>query len=404
MIWAVLAWTLAVPTLAIVGVFVIETLCGLAPLSEADASAPDLAPDLAIELAVIVPAHNEATHIARSLAALAAVLPAGAHILVVADNCTDGTAQLARDSDVAVVERTDPERRGKGFALAFARDALTANPPAAIVVIDADCTPASGTLAALAAAAVRQGRPVQAVNLLRTAPDAPPMVQISSFAFLVKNLIRQRGSARIAGVGILGGTGMAMPWHLFAEAPLASDDIVEDLSLGIWATRWGHPPRLIEGARVESDAAAGRDTLGQRARWEHGFLQTARAHALPLIADGIGKRNRAMFWLGLHLCVPPLALLIAATTGVLAVLAVLIALGAPVAPFAALAATGGLAALAIVLAWLKEGRAVLSAGALVQAPLYVLWKLPIYFKLLTGGRSGWRRTPRAGEGSDGTPS
>jgi hypothetical protein len=50
-----------------------------------------------------------------------------------------------------------------------------------------------------------------------------------------------------------------------------------------------------------------------------------------------------------------------------------------------------------VLAWVNEGRSVLSAGALLQAPLYVLWKLPIYLKLLTGRRSGWARTRREGE-------
>lgn len=396
MILTMLAWTLAAPTIAVVGIFVVETFVGLAP-ARATAIATPTTP---IDLAVIVPAHNEATLVARALGALVAVVPPGARVLVVADNCTDETARLARTQDVTVIERTDPERRGKGFALAFARDALMAHPPAAIVVVDADCTPTPGTLAALAAAAVRERRPVQAVNLLRAAPGAPPMVQISSFAFLVKNLIRQRGSARIADVGILGGTGMAMPWSLFAEAPLASDDIVEDLALGIWATRQGHPPRLIEGARVESDAAARRDTLGQRARWEHGFLQTARNHAVPLIVEGLRKRNGALFWLGLHLCVPPLAFLIAATAGILAMLAGLIAFGASIVPFAILVATGGLAALAIVLAWVTSGRAVLSAGALLQAPLYVLWKLPIYLKLLTGRRSGWRRTPRDGEISD----
>lgn len=398
MIWAVLAWLLAVPTIAVLGIFTLETLAGLARL-RTSAEALRATP---VSLVVIVPAHNEATLIARSLDALIAVLPTGARILVVADNCTDDTARIARGCGVGVVERYDLARRGKGFALAFARDALSADPPEAVAVVDADCTPTAGTLENLAGAALRWQRPVQAVNLLRIESDAPPMVQISSFAFLIKNLVRQRGAARLANVGILGGTGMAMPWTLFAEAPLASDDIVEDLALGIWATRQGHPPILLEGARVESSAAAQRDTLGQRARWEHGFLQTARRHAVRLIVDGIAKRDRAMIWMGLHLCVPPLALLVAATSGVLIVLAGLVALGAPVAPLMLLGGTGILAAAAIALAWFREGRDVLSARALMQAPLYVIWKLPVYLKLLTGRRSGWRRTPRDGETSDRT--
>lgn len=393
MIPTLLAWILAVPTTAILGVFVAEMFTGIVPGRKTTA----LAPERSVDLAVIMPAHNEAMLIVRTLEALADVLPPNTRVVVVADNCTDDTARLARIQDAIVIERNDADRRGKGFALAFARDALAAAPPDAIVIVDADCIPAAGSLATLAAATLQEDRPVQAVYLLRNAPDAPPMVQISSFAFLVKNLIRQRGSARIADVGVLGGTGMAMPWHLFAEAPLASDDIVEDLSLGIWATRRGNPPRLLEAARVESEAAARGDTLGQRARWEHGFLQTARTQAMPLIVEGIRRRNGALFWLGMHLCVPPLAFLIAATAGLVAVLAVLTLFGAPLAPLAILIAMGSLAGLGIVLAWAKEGRDVLSAGALLQAPLYVLWKLPIYLKLLTGHRSGWERTRRDGE-------
>jgi cellulose synthase/poly-beta-1,6-N-acetylglucosamine synthase-like glycosyltransferase len=400
MILTLLSWILASPAIGLLAIFVAEIFAGLVPVQARRGTTPAAVLEGTVDLAVIMPAHNEATLIVRTLEALSAVLPPNARVMVVADNCTDDTAQLARTQAVIVIERNDPVRRGKGFALAFARDALAQRPPDAIVVIDADCIPAPGTLTTLGAAAVQEGRPVQSINLLREAPFAPPMVQISSFAFLVKNLIRQRGSARLADVGILGGTGMAMPWHLFAEAPLASDDIVEDLSLGIWATRQGHPPRLLEGARVESDAAARGDTLGQRARWEHGFLRTARTQALPLVAEGIGKRDAALFWLGLHLCVPPLALLIATTAGIVTALGALTACGASATAVTILVAVGGLAAFGIILAWMKEGRGVLSGAALLQAPLYVLWKLPIYLKLLAGSRSGWRRTPRDEQKSD----
>ena len=40
-------------------------------------------------------------------------------IFVVADNCTDNTAQLARDAGAIVYERTDPDHRTKGYALQF---------------------------------------------------------------------------------------------------------------------------------------------------------------------------------------------------------------------------------------------------------------------------------------------
>ena len=390
----ILAWTLAAIVTVVSGIFSLECLAGLRPLRTI---AGEPGP---VDVAVLVPAHNEATGIARSLAALTAVLPRGAHVLVVADNCSDATADLARSADVTVVERTDPLCRGKGFALAFGRNALADSPPAAVIVIDADCTPAAGTLRALAAMTIRLDRPLQAVNLLRSDATAPPMVQISSFAFLVKNLVRQRGSARLGGVGILGGTGMAMPWHLFAEAPLATADIVEDLALGIWATRRGHPPLLLEGAHVESDAAARDDTLGQRARWEHGFLATARRHVVPLIAEGMARRSRSMLWLGLHLCVPPLAMLMTTIALVIVILAALAVLGASLGPLTLTAASAAFAGVAIILAWAREGRGTLTRRALLYVPIYVVWKLPIYLRLLVGRRAGWRRTRRDGEPSD----
>ncbi len=391
-----LAWVIAIPVAAITTIFLVEMIAGLVRPRRADlpgASVP--------VTVVVVPAHNEAISIAATLDALFAVLPKGGRVLVVADNCTDDTAEIARKAGASVVERHDPDRRGKGFALAFARDTLVPDPPEVVAVVDADCVPTANSLAALAIATARDGRPVQAINLLRSGLDAPPMVQISSFAFLVKNLVRQRGAARVGDVAILGGTGMAMPWQLFAAAPLANDNIVEDLALGIWATRQGFAPCLVEAARVESNAAAREDTLGQRARWEHGFLQTARKYAFPLIVEGATRRNRALLWMGLHLCVPPLALLVTIAALALVLLAGLAVLGASALPVSGLAATTGLAGVAIVVAWMREGRKTLNGRTLVQIPLYVLWKIPNYLKLLTGKRSGWRRTPREGETSDG---
>jgi hypothetical protein len=53
--------------------------------------------------------------------------------------------------------------------------------------------------------------------------------------------------------------------------------------------------------------------------------------------------------------------------------------------------------LATFVAWLHGGRPWLRPGALLRAPLYVLWKLPIYLGFLRRRETEWRRTPRAGE-------
>src|SRR5262249_43681155 len=73
---------------------------------------------------VLVPAHNEEAVLAATLSRVNRELRDGDSTLVVADNCTDGTARVARQAGATVIERTDPVRRGKGFALDFGVQAL----------------------------------------------------------------------------------------------------------------------------------------------------------------------------------------------------------------------------------------------------------------------------------------
>lgn len=56
-------------------------------------------------VAVLVPAHNESLIIIATLNSLLPQLQAGDRLLVVADNCSDDTAALARAAGAEVIER-----------------------------------------------------------------------------------------------------------------------------------------------------------------------------------------------------------------------------------------------------------------------------------------------------------
>lgn len=384
-------WLLTLAVGAPLSVFASELLAGLWP-SRKSSAAPTAA-----SIAILIPAHDEAAGIAPTLAALFEEVPAGTRVLVVADNCSDATASLAREAGAEVVERHDPNARGKGYALAFGRDHLALKAvevPDVVIVLDADCRLLPGSAAALGEAALRFGTPVQAANLIQTDLAAPPMVQISSFAMLVKNLFRARGMQRLGGAVPLTGTGMAFPWKLFADADLATGSIVEDLSLGIAMTRAGLPPRLLEAAGVRSAPAALGDALAQRTRWEHGFLKSLVGQALPVLSGGLRRGSLAEVLLGLHLAVPPLALLLLVAVAALALQVILVLLGGSIAALAALGAVTTVALALVVAAWLAKGRAWLSGAALLRAPLYVLWKLPLYARFLRKPEASWTRTPR----------
>ena len=387
---SIFGWAIFAPVALVGAVFAVEMAVGLAAGSRRDATSP-LAPG---DIALVIPAHDEATGIAAIIASLKAVLPPAVRMLVVADNCTDATAAIARDAGAEVIERTDPDRRGKGFALAFGRDHLRARPPRAAIVIDADCTAEPGALERIAALAVARGRPVQAAYLLVPRRDAAPMVQISNFAFLVKNLVRQNGGRAIGAPALLTGSGMAFPWTIFEQAALATDNIVEDLALGIDLTRDGHAPLFDPGARVWTQPSTTDGTLTQRTRWENGFITVARRQAVPLIGEGLRHARPALIWTGLHLLTPPLALLMALNGAVLLLLGGLLLAGMAPASFGAAAALFTVNTLLVIAAWARHGRAYMGLGTILRLPFYLLWKLPIYLRLVRGGETRWIRTER----------
>lgn len=390
LLFQILAWFCVVPFSIALLWFSLELVFGLKKLNKVASAVP--AKDATC--AVIMPAHNEERGISDAVTALRKIAPENVRIIVVADNCDDATAQLAVAAGAEAIVRKDAELRGKGFALAFGRDFLAQDPPDAVVVLDADCRLAQGSIETLVAAALSSGRPAQALDVISPDLSLQPLVQISSFAFLVKNVARLRGLSRLGGCSVLCGTGMAFPWRVFASAPLATGNVVEDLGLAITLIRQGCLPALVEDALVTSKAASFGESIQQRRRWELGFLEMARSAALPEVLAGLRLRNRARFSLGMHLLVPPVALLLAVSMIALVPAAVLSWMASQWLPGLTLATLILLAVGLVGTVWIREGRQTLSSRVLIRGPLYVLWKIPIYLGLIRRSPLDWNRTGR----------
>lgn len=385
----VLVIVLAIVLGAPAAIFAVECLLGAFPLRR-----PPLAEPPAPSFAVLVPAHDEASGIEPTVAAIKAALRPGDRLLVVADNCTDDTAARARSAGAEVGERQDSALSGKGHALAFGREILSADPPAMVIVMDADCWTAPEALRSLAAEAGRTGGTVQARYQFETPASPDPRVQISNFALLVKNVVRQRGLARLGAPAVLQGTGMAFPWSAFQAAKLATGAIAEDLEIGIQLLVSGHRVGWTEQAIVWSKPASREATLTQRTRWEHGFLSTALATVPGLVGAAIRRGRPGLLVLAGDLLVPPLAMLVALVLLAMAGSALLLLFGGSAAPLIVSGAALSAIALGTIVAWIAEGRRTLPVGALVKVPLYVLWKLPIYARLLGRRQRQWVRTSR----------
>lgn len=377
------------PVVVVTAFFGIEVLAGLRPLRKAG-GAPN-----PVTAVIVIPANNEEEVIGRTIAELRRASGDDYRLLVIADNCSDGTADRASAAGAEVLVRTDPDRRGKGYALAAAAESLKSNPPAVVLIIDADCRIDRVSLDALTATASRTGRAAQAVNLLEPQPAGPALVQISTFAFAIKNLVRQRGLQRLARRAHLTGTGMALPWALFSGANLGGSNIVEDLALGLELADRDAAPALVEGATVWSPPANAEGTLEQRKRWEGGYLATSLRAAPKIFGKSLAKGDLRGVIGALDLSIPPLALLVLVNLFALVVTCLIALLGGPIWPLLVQLASGSLAGVALLLAWEREGRRFVSAGTLLRLPLYLLWKLPMYLGLFRrGAPKEWLRSGR----------
>ena len=344
---------------------------------------------------ILIPAHDEATVIGTTLESLLNQVDSPSQILVIADNCTDNTADLARHHQVQVLERQDSDRRGKGFALDFGINALRTDPPEVVIFMDADCVVEPGAIAALVTEAQRQQRPIQALYLLEKPKNATPKDTISALAFLVKNQVRPAGLAVWNLPCLLTGTGMAFPWQIISQATLASDNIVEDIQLGLDLAIAGHPPQFCEAARVtgilpQQEQAA----TSQRTRWEHGYIQTLLKQCPRLVSQAIKQKRFDLLALAAEISVVPLSLWVLIWLGGLTLSLIGWQLGAGLTPVYLLISAGLCFAIAVISAWAKFGREEIPAKTLLAVPFYVLWKIPLYFAFLVNRQSQWVRTER----------
>ena len=344
---------------------------------------------------VLVPAHDEAERIAATVGALARQLAPGDRVIVIADNCRDETAARALRAGACVVERRDPDRIGKGYALAAAVEFARSNPPDVALVVDADSRPGESLVATLAALAHASGRPAQASYTLEPPRDAWLGAQLSAFAFRLRNQIRPRGLARLGLPCPLLGSGMAIPWPRLRAATLAHGRTAEDLALAAELALAGAPALFCEAASVVGRLPErAQDAAAQRRRWEHGHLAVALEKAPALVRAAIARRDPALAALALDLCVPPLSLWALLWLASAIPAAALLALGAGAAPAALLALSAALAAGAVALAWRRFAGGLLPPAAWREAPRYWLAKLPSHFAFLRRRDDRWRASER----------
>ena len=348
--------------------------------------------------AVIIPAHNEEAVVKGTINSVLPQLRSEDFLLVVADNCSDRTAQVSRECGATVTERKSDLHRGKGFALEAGVKYLEemAIDAEFLIFIDADCLVSANSLAALVSKCVETGRPAQALYLMRTSSRASVSQKIAEFAWIVKNHIRPLGMSRLGLPCQLMGSGMAFPFSSVRKVQLGTSHIVEDMMLGVDLALQGHPPVFCPDALVESYFPEEKKSIDtQRERWEHGHLGMIFSRSPGLLKQAVVKFDKDLLAIALDLLLPPLALLgtiLVLFTTLLVVTATVYGFG--IFPLYILIITLFMFTASIAIAWYRFARHVVSPKELLWIPGYILLKIPVYLRYWLQRQSDWIRTNR----------
>jgi cellulose synthase/poly-beta-1,6-N-acetylglucosamine synthase-like glycosyltransferase len=376
---------LLIPTV----VFFVEVLAGV--FTPSAGSVAPARPDASA--VIIIPAHNEEVGLEFTLRNVMQQLGTNDRVLVVADNCSDRTAEIAHSTGACVVERTDLVHRGKGFALAYGLEYLAKVSPDVFIILDADCLVSSGAISEIKAQTLRSARPVQILTRMGAPEGQENRFAIATWSWRVRNELRPCGLARLGLPCQLMGFGMGFPWAVAQQVNFAIDSIVEDLEFGLQLAAIGKSPLLYTGVSAYSQFPASRvGEISQRRRWEAGSFSMLVRQGWITVFKGILSANIGLVSLGLDMLVPPLVihacLLLAYALASIASVFVFGASGA-VLNFAAFSLA--LFFLSICLAWWSKGRDILPLNQFSRLFPFVLAKLQIH----GGGKQrGWVRTDR----------
>jgi 1,2-diacylglycerol 3-beta-glucosyltransferase len=344
---------------------------------------------------VVVPAHNEAGVIERTISSLRKIdwPPDRYRILVIADNCTDSTAALAQSAGADVLERHDTTLRGKGYALAFAfrssRERAWAN---AVVIIDADAEVSANLLVAFAARIEQGAHAVQAhYGILN--PMASWRTRLITIAKAAFHIVRSRARERLGLSCGIRGNGWCVTHELLTQVPYQAYSLTEDLEFGIDIGLAGYRVAYADEAHSDAEMVTNEKVAStQRRRWEGGRFQLIKSRTIPLFAAAFRRADMVCLDLALDLIVLPLSYV---TLNVLLLMAcALLAAYWHLADFGwiwvSLACAGGLLAY-VLRGWQLSGIGARGLLDLARAPVFLMWKVVL---MLRPRSEGWVRTDR----------
>jgi 1,2-diacylglycerol 3-beta-glucosyltransferase len=361
----------------------------------------------ATRFTVLVPAHNEAEVIAGCLDSLGVIYyPEDMwQVIVVADNCTDNTAEIAREHGATVYERRDDENRGKGYALDWALEKLLSEDKGwtqAVVVLDADTQADSRYLRYMDERLQNGALALQGQYSLLD-PFHNWRTALLYSALLLHNRLRPLARKTLGWTTLLKGNGMCFSRLVIDSFGWKAYGLAEDIEYTTMLLDAGIKVEPVHEAVLYALAPqTSRQASSQRMRWEGGRFALARRDGARLLSDVFddGINFARLDW-AMDLFTPPMAILVGLPLVMFLANLLLAAIGLPLGLFAwwwlALLIGSGVHVLAGLMICDAEPKAYLY---LLSTPVFLLWKIKVYATMLVGkAPRTWVRTERtAGQG------
>lgn len=348
------------------------------------------------KFALIIPAHNEELLLPRILES--SQQQNYPHELfntfVVADNCTDNTAGVAKERGAIVLKRFHQENKGKGYAIKWAIETTNITKYDAIFIVDADSIISSDALRHLDKMIQEGNQVIQCYNGVGN-PDDSWFTRLLDVSRTISNQIYHPAKQRLGLSSYLMGNGMCFTTDILRKYGWDAFTVGED---------WEYYAKLVENGEIigfacnarvyHRESSSLKQATSQRIRWSSGRFAIAWKYGFRLLARGLTEYNIVKFDAALPLIFPNPSLGINIT---LVGLATILALPVVQKDFLALWFLAlGIIQFGIFIVGVFYTQNKLSKFlSIFIAPAFLIWKMAIDILSLFGmGRKKWVRTER----------